>query len=325
MPKWKGPVLAIACLLLAASVAPTASASEAWPQRPVRLVVPFGAGSATDITARLFAERLAKRWGQPVVVENRPGSDSIVAVSGFVTNRDDHTLLYSAPNPITVNPVMYSKLPYDPEGDLVPISMGSEIFITVAVPESLAVNALPDLLAYAHRQPDQFNWASTPGVVYFMFAGFLHNAGIKVAPVPYRDFVQATNDLAEGRIQTTVTSIATVRPQTEAGKAKLIAVTNSERAPAAPNVPTAAQQGHPELTFGAFGGFFGSRDLPAALRDRIAGDIRAAGADSAIAEKLAPAGIAVRTSTPAEFAAAIADEKAKVAAVAKAVGTKPQQ
>jgi tripartite-type tricarboxylate transporter receptor subunit TctC len=117
-------VLRFAALVVGLAIAaPWAQAqpqTQAWPQRPVRLIVPFGAGSATDLTARLFAERLSVRWGQPALVENRPGADSIVAVNAFVASHDDHTLLYSAPGPITVNPVLYRKLPYDPAHDPAP-------------------------------------------------------------------------------------------------------------------------------------------------------------------------------------------------------------
>jgi tripartite-type tricarboxylate transporter receptor subunit TctC len=318
--------LAIVTLGLAL-IAPSAHAqaqTPIWPQRPVRLMVPFGAGSATDLTARLFAERLSIRWAQPVLVENRPGADSIVAVNAFVASHDDHTLLYSAPGPITVNPVLYSKLPYDPAHDLAPISLGSEVFVTVAVPTSLNVKSLADLVTRARAEPGKLNWVATPGVVYFMFAGFVKSAGLDMVQVPYKDFTQAINDLAEGRIQVTTTSLAVVRPHVQAGKVLPLAVTSRARAHASPDVPTAAEAGFPALSFGAFGGFFGWRDMPLALRERIAADIRAAGMDPDVVAKLAAAGVGVRTSTPAEFAAAIEDERAKVAAVAQAVGTKPQ-
>jgi tripartite-type tricarboxylate transporter receptor subunit TctC len=298
--------------------------AQTWPQRPVRLLVPFGAGSATDITARLFADRLAQRWGQPVVVENRPGGDSNIAVGAFASARDDHTILYSAPNPITVNPILYEKLPYDPSQDLVPISLGSEIFIVVAAPESLKINSLPELVAMARAQPGKLNWVATPGVVYYMFAGFVRNAGLDMSQVPYRDFTQAVNDLAEGRIQVTVTSLATARPQVETGKVKLLAVTNQQRIPARPEIQTVTEAGHPDLAFGAFGGFFGWRGMPNDLRERISADIRAVGSDALIAERLGAVGITPRTSTPAEFAAAIEEERSKVAAIARALGSKPQ-
>src|SRR5215218_6942334 len=298
--------------------------AQTWPQRPVRLLVPFGAGSATDITARLFADRLAQRWAQPVVIENRPGGDSNIAVGAFASARDDHTILYSAPNPITVNPILYERLPYDPAQDLVPISFGSEIFIVISAPESLKLNSLSDLIALARAQPGKLNWVATPGVVYFMFAGFVRNAGLEMAQVPYRDFTQAVNDLAEGRIQATVTSLATVRPQVETGKVKLLAVTNEQRIPARPEIQTVTEAGYADLTFGAFGGFFGWRGMSNQLREQIAADIRAVGTDATIAERLGAVGIKPRTSTPAEFAAAIEEERLKVAAIARALGTKPQ-
>src|ERR1700704_3348151 len=203
---------------------PPARMPPSWPQRAVHLIVPFGAGSATDVTARLFADRLAKRWAQPVVVENRPGADSIVAVNAFVASHDDHTLLYSAPGPITVNPVLYSKLPYDPAHDLAPISLGSEVFVAIAVPTSLDVKSLADLVTRARAEPGKLNWVATPGVVYFMFAGFVKNAGLDIVQVPYRDFTQAINDLAEGRIDVTATSLAVVRPHVQAGKVTPLAV-----------------------------------------------------------------------------------------------------
>jgi len=289
------------------------------------LIVPFGAGSATDVTARLFADRLAKRWGEPVVVENRPGADSIVAVGAFAANHDDHTLLYAAPGPVTVNPVLYSKLPYDPARDLAPISLGSEVFIAVAVPQSLKLRSLGEVVALARAGPGKLNWVATPGVVYFMFAGFLKSAGLDLVQVPYKDFTQAINDLAEGRIQVSATSLAVVRPHVQADKVTPLAVTSRDRGPASPDVPTATEAGFPALAFGAFGGFFGWRDMPLDLRERIAADIREAGADPALAATLAAAGVAVRTSTPAAFAAAIEDERAKVAAIAQAVGIKPTQ
>jgi tripartite-type tricarboxylate transporter receptor subunit TctC len=166
---------------------------------------------------------------------------------------------------------------------------------------------------------------ATPGVVYFRFAGFVKGAGLDMVQVPYKDFTQAINDLAEGRIDVTATSLAVVRPHVQAGKVTPLAVTSRERAPAWPDVPTASEADVPALAFGAFGGFFGWRDMPADLRERIAADIRAAGGDPALAATLTAAGVAVRTSTPADFAAAIEDERARVAAIAQAVGVKPTQ
>jgi tripartite-type tricarboxylate transporter receptor subunit TctC len=297
------------------------SRAQTWPQHTVRIIVPFGAGSATDMTARLFGASLAQQWGQAVVIENKPGGDSNIAAGAFAVAHDDHTLMYSAPNPITVNPVIYEKLPYDPVSALVPISSGSEIHLAIAVPTSLNVSTLAELVALARAQPRKLNWVATPGVTYFMFAGFLKDVGVDMAFVPYRDFTQAMSDLSEGRIQVTVTSLAVARPLAQTGKVKILAVPNQRRNSLFPDIPTVAEAGFPQLTFGAFGGFFGWKGMPNDLRERIATDIRAAGADPTIGSRLASAGVTVSTSTPAEFTAAIEDERAKVAAVAKALGT----
>jgi tripartite-type tricarboxylate transporter receptor subunit TctC len=299
-------------------------AQTPWPQQTVKLVVPFGAGSATDITARLFGDRLAQRWGQTVVIENKPGGDSNIAAGAFASARDNHALLYSAPNPITVNPILYKSLPFDPVSDLVPISSGSSIFTCISVPVSLKVNTLGELVALAKAQAGKLNWVATPGLVYFMFAGFLKNAGIDMTFVPYRDFTQAVNDLAEGRIQVTVTSLAVARPHMEAGKVKVLAIPNRQRSPLFPDIPTVTEAGFPQATFDAFGGFFGWKGIPNDLRERIAADVRAAGTDPMIESRLKPAGIAVYTGTPAQFTAAIEEERAKIAAVATAIGTTPQ-
>jgi tripartite-type tricarboxylate transporter receptor subunit TctC len=297
---------------------------QTWPQRAVKLMVPFGAGSATDTTARLFADRLSRRWGQPVVVENKPGGDSNIAAAAFVSARDDHVLLYSAPNLITVNPILYEKLPYNPSSDLVPISSGSEIFLAIAVPASLGINTLAELIERARAQPGKLNWVATPGVTYFMFAGFLKDMNADIAFVPYRDFTQAMGDLSEGRIQVAVVSLAVARPLMQAGKVKVLAVPNRQRNPLFPDIPTVAEAGFAKLTFGGFGGFFGWKGMPNELRDRIAADIRQAGADPEVEQRLQPAGIKAHTGAPSDFAAEIEDERAKVATIAKALNTQRQ-
>ena len=323
-----GSAMAAALCTLALGVTTALAQAPAWPPTwptgRVRLLVPFPAGSATDVTARLFGDKLSQRWGHPVIVENRPGADSNIAVGAFAQAREDHTILYSAPNPITVNPVTYEKLPYDPVKDMVPISMGSEIYIIVSVPESLKLGCLADLIGLAKAQPGKLNWVATPGVVYFMTAGFLKTQGLDIVQVPYRDFTQAVNDLAEGRIQMTVTSLQTANAQVQAGKVKPLAVTADKRMPQLPDLPTVTEAGAPAWTFGAFGGFFAGRDTPSALVEKISADVRWAGTDAEIARKLAAAGIGVRTSTPAEFAAAIERERAAVAEYAKVLGTKKQ-
>jgi tripartite-type tricarboxylate transporter receptor subunit TctC len=319
-------VLGFAATIVAAAIPTSAQAqatTETWPQRPVRVIVPNPAGVAMDVGLRLFTEPLAARWRQPVVVENMPGGDGIVAAREFVTRRDDHTLLYSFPGIVTINPLIHEKLPYNPERDFTPIAATTDNFIAIAVPASSAVKSLAELEKLARSRPGKLTWAATPGLPYYALSAFQKGSGLDMAQAPYRDFNPAIVDLGEGRIDALASGVAPLLPQARAGKIRLLAVINRERAPAAPDVPTVAQAGYPQLTFSAVTGFFGGRDMSAARRERVANDVRTVAADPAIKERLAKMGAVALGSTPAEFAAAIAEQRAKVAAIAKAIGAKP--
>jgi tripartite-type tricarboxylate transporter receptor subunit TctC len=299
--------------------------AQSWPQRTVRLIVPLGPGSATDLSARLVADRLAERWGRPVVIENRPGAEGIAAITGFVGTRDDHTLLYSPSAPVTLNPLTHQKLPYDPVRNLVPICSVVDAFIGIASPAALKLTSLDDLVKTARAQPGKLNWAAAAVAAHFVFAGFVKGAGLEMAQVPYRDITHALHDLAEARIQVMTSALPILLPQVQAGRVKLLAVTNRERAAIAPEVPTAVEAGYPALALDPLFGLFGPRDMPNDLRERIAADVRAVVADAALAGRFTGMGLIVHTGTPAEFAARIEKERTSMAAIAKAIGATPAQ
>jgi tripartite-type tricarboxylate transporter receptor subunit TctC len=301
-----------------------AQAPQPWPRTTVKLILPLGPGSATDVTARLYAERLSARWGRPVVVENRPGPDALVAVSAFVAAHDEHTLLFSIGSPVTINPISHASLSYDPDRDLVPIAAASDSFLAVAVTSSLDINSIDELIARARAEPGKLSWAATPGLPQFIFAGFAKSAGLDMVQVSYRDFSPALQDVAQGRIHVVSTGLLPLLPLAQAGKVKLLVVTNRERSPAAPELATAREIAHPELAADGFQGFFGWRGMPEDLRARIAADVAAVGADAELRQKLAALGQAVRTGAPAEFAAMIAEQRAKIAAIAQAIGLQKQ-
>jgi tripartite-type tricarboxylate transporter receptor subunit TctC len=250
-----------------------------------------------------------------VVVENRPGVDGIVGLTSFVNSRDDHTLLFSFAGPISINPVIYEKLPYDPARDLVPIAPAADNFFGVAVTKSLGVDSMSSFVELARSQPGKFNWAATAGLPQYIFAALQKAAHLKMTQVPYRQFAQALQDFGEGRVHVLVTSPPFLLPQVQAGKAKLLMVTNRERSSLIPEVPTAKEAGFPELLFEGVVGFYGWRDMPADLKQRIAADVNAVAADPAIGARLQGIGVAVRTGTPDEFSAAIEEQRAKVAAI----------
>src|SRR5262245_39994341 len=285
--------------------APPTAAAETWPQRMVRVFVPVGAGSATDTAARIFVDRLANRWKQPVVVENRPGADGLIGVSAFVAARDDHALLFSFAAPISVYPVVREKLPYDPARDLVPISSATDSFGTIAVPTSLDIASLAQLVAYARARPGKLNSHATSGVFPYVLAGFLHSEGLEVTQISYREQILAMQDLGEGRLDLLMTVIGAILPVVQAGKAKFLAVSNSKRSLTVPDVPTVHEAGYPELAFEGFQGFFGSRDMSAELRDRIAADIDEVAADPVLVARLDALGQRAHATTPIEFAGMI--------------------
>jgi tripartite-type tricarboxylate transporter receptor subunit TctC len=314
---------AVAAAWLLATQRQLAAAEEAWPQRTVRLILPLGPGSGSDIGARLFAERLSARWGQPVVVENRPGGDGFVAITAFLGAHDDHTLLFAPTSTFTAHTILHSKLPYDPR-DLTPIARVTNTLIGISVPASLRVGTLDALVALGRAQPGRLNRASITGAVDLILAGFLKSADLDVAKVPYRDPVQAVTDLAENRIQIYTSALAIVQSQLQAGTIKMLAMTNQARAPTAPDIPTATQAGYPALAFDGLVGLFGPPTMAAALRERIAADIRAVAADPSVEPRLIQTGQILNPSTPAEFATAIEQQTGKLAAIAKALDVKPE-
>jgi tripartite-type tricarboxylate transporter receptor subunit TctC len=312
-------VFALCALALAAP-----AQAQGWPTRTVRFIVPLGPGSGVDIGARLFADRLSKKWGQSVVVENQPGGDAIVAINAFLSANDNHVLLMAPASAFTHHPYTMAKLPYNPN-DLIPVARISNTIVAYSVPVSLGINTLPELLAKAKAEPDKLNWAGATGMIDFVLLAHLKTAGGSFTRVPYRNPVQPATDLAEGRIQFYIGAYAIVRPHVEAGKVKIIAITNRARAPIIPNVPTTTEAGYPQLATDGLIGLFATKELSADIRNKIAADVKEASADPIIGDRLNLTGQVMNIGNPAEFAASIDEQKAQAAAVAKILGLNAAQ
>jgi tripartite-type tricarboxylate transporter receptor subunit TctC len=307
---------------LAATVAPTAA--QTWPDRPVKFVIPLGPGAGVDITARLLADKLSAKWGQPVVVENRPGGDAFVAITGVLSANDTHVLLFAPASTFTAHPLLHEKLPYNIK-DLTSIARVTNTLIALAVPTELGVSTVKELAAKIKAQPGKLNYASVTGANDLLFAAFLKTEKLEMAKVPYKDPVTAINDLSENRIQAFVGAYAIMRPRVQAGKVKIVALTNTQHAKALDDIPTASEAGFKSLELDGLVGLHGPKDMPLAIREKIAADIKQVISDPEINAKLAATGQVVNPGTPKEFDAALDEQRAKVAEIGKILGIQAAQ
>ena len=312
-------VAIVGFLLSLASCCGSAVFAADWPHRTVRLIAPVPAGTAPDFSARLFAERLSRRWGQAVIVENRPGADGAIGVSAFLGTDDDHVLLYAISAVVTVHPITNAKLPYDPVRDLVPIAPTSDVVLAIAAPAKSPITSLGGMVQAALAQPGKLNWASSPGLPPFVVGGFFKNAKLDLTLVSYREIAPVLQDLGEGRIDIYVGALGVIMPQVHSGRARLLAIAGEARAPLAPDVPTVIEAGFPELRMEGVVGFFGKRGMPDAMRDRIASDVGAIAGEPDIREKLAAVGQAARSGNAAEFAALLNEYHRRLTVLAKAI------
>lgn len=312
--------IAIAIIVLL----PSLTNAQSWPRRSVKFIVPLGPSSGADITARLLAERLQDRWGHPVVVENRAGGDGVVGITAFLGANDDHTLLFAPSGSYTAHPYMRTTIPYN-ASDILPIVRTSVTVVSVAVPVLLGINSLGEFVEIARKQPGKLNWSTVNGINDFQFMALVKTAGIDAVRVPYRDVVQAANDLGENRIQIYCSAYATVRPLVESGKLKIVALTNTARVSFLPDVPTTREAGFPALEFDGLVGIFGTRHIPSDARDKIEKDTLDFLQNPTIAERLAATGTVVKPGTTAEFVEAIEVQKAVAARTANILGLKVAQ
>jgi len=314
--------LAIAALAATLQFSATAPAQQTYPTRPVRLILPFGPASATDITARLLADRLSARWGKSVVVENRPGGDGLVSIKAFIDAHDDHTLYFGPAGAFLVHLYDQDAPPYD-LSDIIPIAQVYVTVLAVSVPTSLHIDTMDQLVALARAEPGKLNVAAATGNSDFLIYGFFKEKGLQIVKVPYRDIMQAPNDLAENRIQVMSTSLAVAQPMMQAGRVKVLLVTSKQRALGAPELPTAAEAGYPSLTMETAGGVYGPKGMPEGLREKIAADFRDVAAnDPVIGKRLADTGQIMTLRGPKDFAQNIKEQNNQLAGIAKILGLK---
>jgi tripartite-type tricarboxylate transporter receptor subunit TctC len=311
----------VAALALAVhAVAATASLAEEWPTRTVRFVLPFGPGSGADTAARLITGKLQQKWGQPVIIDGKPGGDGLLSVQAVVSAKDDHTLFFGPSSMFVVQRYMHPDASFNPETDLAPIAGVAKVQIAVAVPTSLGISTLTQFVALARAKPDATSYAVAPGFSEFVFDGFVKENGLAIAKVPYRDISTSPVDLGENRIQLSMQSYAAMRTYAQTGKIKIIAINDRERSPIAPDIPSVVESGYPSLLASPVLGLLGPRGMPIDLRRRIAADVLAALDDKTVRDRLA---LTLQPPTPLRvdaYTAALKEQYAQVAHIASVLG-----
>ncbi|GGC47980.1 hypothetical protein GCM10011504_28030 [Siccirubricoccus deserti] len=255
-------------LLLAAGLGlPSLARAQAFPERPLRLIVPFAAGTSSDIQGRLAAARMAEKLGQPVIVENRAGGGGTVGADAVAKARPDgHTLLLGSNGPLTVNPVLQSRLPYDVETDLAPVALLSRSPLTLTVKADSPHRSLSEFIAAAKARPGEITIGSSGqgSATHFLIEQFMAQAGIRLIHVPYRGSSQSVPDLIAGNVQVVMGEISTVVPTWRGGLTRILATTGPTRSPLAPDIPTLIEQELPGLSGGSWAALMTTGGTPAA-------------------------------------------------------------
>jgi tripartite-type tricarboxylate transporter receptor subunit TctC len=293
----------------------------------VRLVVPFPAGSTPDIVGRALGQKLAAAWGQPVIVDNKPGAGANIGTAEVAKAAPDgYTLLIGSNGPIAINKTLYAKLPFDPDRDLRPISLLAAAPQILAVHPGVPASDLKQLIDYARANPDKLAYGSVgAGSASHLTMELLKSqARISLVHVPYKGFPPVVTDLMSGQIQATFAIVPAVLPQIRAGKLKALAVTSEKRTALAPDIPTVSEQGLPQFDATAWQGLLCPAGTPPDTIERISRETQKAMHAADLRELLGKQGFEVIGSTPQEFAAFIRAESAKWGAVVKATGAKAE-
>ena len=313
--------------LLAALTLTGQAGAQAYPSRPVKLMVPYAAGGAVDMMGRLIAKEMTALNGQPYVVENKGGAGGAIAAAEVAhAQPDGYTILIGATGPNVIAPAVYgATVGFDPLKDLLPISLIATTPYVLVTNNSLPVKTVPELIAYAKAQAGKMNFASagTGGPDHLAGELFKQMAGLSVVHVPYKGAGPALTDLMAGQVQFSFVSPLPSMPLVEAGKLRLLAVTGKDRSPAMPSVPAVAET-VPGFEVAPWYGFFVPAGTPPAVVAKISADVRKVIASDEVQQALRKRGIDPVTNSPQEFAAFVRADLAKWTKIVKDAGVKPE-
>ena len=308
----------IALVLAVLGCSATLPAAGRYPDRPLRLIVPYTAGGATDLLARGVGARLTEALGQQVVMDNRPGANTII---GFELQAkaapDGYTLLTGGFNGLVLNPLLYKSLPYDVERDIASVALLGSSPLMVVVHPSVPVRTLKELIEYARAQPDRLAYASggNGNITHIAVEYFMAMTGTRMVHIPYKGGAAGMTDQLSGQVQLKFDTPITALPHVRAGRLRALAVTSKRRLTAAREVPTIAELGYPDYEAATWFSIMTRKGTPAAIIDRLNGEIRRIVAATELKEQFSPLAIDLESGTPADLDARVRAETKRWAEV----------
>ena len=304
----------------------TGTSAAAYPERPLRLVVPYSAGGSTDTVARIVGQRLSERLGQQIVVDNRTGAGTLIGTEIVARSAPDgYTLLMATP-PLAVNPSLYSKVPYVLDRDFSAVSNVAASSNLLAVHPALPATTTRELIALLKANPGKHNYGSSGigGAGHLAMALFASMAGVDIVHVPYKGGAPAVTDLVAGRLSLMMANLTTAQPHIRAGRLRGIGIGTKSRSPLFPELPTLSESGVPGYEANNWNGIVVPAGTARAVVDRLYREISAALKDPAIAQRMAGAGLDPIGDTPQQFARYLKAEAAKWGALVKSAGIKAE-
>ncbi|RZM01600.1 MAG: tripartite tricarboxylate transporter substrate binding protein [Variovorax sp.] len=295
----------------------------AWPEKPIRMVVPYAAGGGADNTARIVAQHMSATLGQPIVIDNKPGAGGVIGADAVAkAPADGYTVLYDA-SAFSVNPSL-RKLPFDAARDFIPVSLVATAPQILVVPPDAPYQTVAEFLAFARRHPGRLNFASAGGGTGSHLAGEALNAqaGIGMTHVPYKGGAPALTDVMGRQVSAYFGNVASTLGYVKSGKLRALAVSSSRRVPSLPDVPTLGESGLPGYAVVEWNGVFLPRGTPPDVVDRLAGAVQAAVEDPQVNAKLLQVGLVPAGTTPVAFSKFVHDETVRVEALVRSRGIK---
>jgi|SRR5450755_4249387 len=318
-------LLACGSIGLALVLAGARPALAAYPEKPVRVIVPFAPGGATDVVARTLAARLSQMWKQPVVVENKPGAGGNIGADAVAkAPADGYTVLLASPAEIVINPHLYAHMSYDPARDLAPVTKIAAAPLVLVVHPSVPARTVAELIQYIKSQKGGVSYASsgTGGPQHLAAEQFRLMTGTNLVHVPYKGGAPAVNDLLAGQVPMFFAGLPPALPQIKAGKLRGLAVTTAARWPSLPDLPTVAESGLAGFDIENWQGIFVPAATPPEIIAQLARDIATVAGEKEFSERLTALGAAPSTLPPAEFAAFVRAESVKYGQLVQASGAK---